>query len=177
MSAILIDSLELESGPDCRDVFRRKKNVDIWVNRQSMDGDAELHDSLILIIARMDKVVKRELPASTYLYNRAFTLAFISLPHHLLTPPQLPQRCALPSPSPLTSNMDAYPALALLCTVLAISIAFFRCWTIDIAFANGLPWADLRNEVFKTTRASLRQLANCTQVLEDAYTKVSPYVS
>lgn len=141
-----------------------------------MDGDAKLQDSLILIIARVDKVVKRELHASTHLYNRAFTLAFISLPHHLLTPPQLPQRCAFPSPPPLTSNMDAYQGLTLLCTVLAISIVFVRCWTIDTAFANDLPWADLRNEFFKTTRASLRQLADCTQVLEDAYTKVSPYL-
>lgn len=73
--------------------------------------------------------------------------------------------------------MDAYLGITLLCTLLAVSIVFVRCWTIDTAFANGLPWADLRNEVFQTTRASLRQLANCTQVLQDAYTKVSPYVS
>ncbi|KAL9134254.1 MAG: hypothetical protein Q9175_004568 [Cornicularia normoerica] len=48
-----------------------------------------------------------------------------------------------------------------------------RAWSIDTTFANGLPWADLRNEVFKTTRASLRQPTNCTQVLQDAYTKFS----
>ncbi|CAF9931029.1 MAG: hypothetical protein ALECFALPRED_004781 [Alectoria fallacina] len=69
--------------------------------------------------------------------------------------------------------MDAYLGITLLCTLLAVSIVFVRCWTIDTAFANGLPWADLRNEVFQTTRASLRQLANCTQVLQDAYTKHS----
>lgn len=70
--------------------------------------------------------------------------------------------------------MDAYLEAKLLCVVLAISIFILvaRSWSIDTAFANGLPWADLRNEAFKTTRASLRQLINCTQVLQDAYTKV-----
>ena len=75
--------------------------------------------------------------------------------------------------------MDAYLGVNILYAGLAISISILviRSWRINTAFANGLPWADLRNEVFKTTRASLRQLNSCTQVLQDAYTKVGPSVS
>lgn len=73
--------------------------------------------------------------------------------------------------------METYMITTLLCAFLATLILFVRCWSIDTAFADGLPWADLRNEVFKTTRASLRQLTNCTQVLQDAYTKVSQCVN
>ena len=70
--------------------------------------------------------------------------------------------------------MDAYLGYLPVCVVLvfAISVLFMYSWSIDTAFADGLPWADLRNEVFKTTRASLRQLFHCKMVLQDAYTKV-----
>lgn len=70
--------------------------------------------------------------------------------------------------------MDAYLGFLPVCIVLvfAIPTLFMYAWTINTAFADGLPWADLRNEAFKTTRASLRQVFNCKMVLQDAYTKV-----
>ena len=61
---------------------------------------------------------------------------------------------------PITSftifNMDAYLGVNILYAGLAIPIFILviRSWRINTAFANGLPWVDLRNEVFKTTRAS-----------------------
>ncbi|KAF6232554.1 hypothetical protein HO173_009222 [Letharia columbiana] len=71
--------------------------------------------------------------------------------------------------------MDVYLGVTLLCAILAICIFMLisRSLSVDTTFANGLPWADLRDEVFKTTRASLRQLISCTQVLQEAYTKFS----
>lgn len=75
--------------------------------------------------------------------------------------------------------MDVYLGVTLLCGILAICIfmLIIRSLSVDTTFANGLPWADLRDEVFKTTRASLRQLISCTQVLQEAYTKVDLSVS
>lgn len=75
--------------------------------------------------------------------------------------------------------MDSFPAAGL-CGVLLAVLYLLLQQTLSPGSADahdGLPWADLRDEVFKTTRSSLRQLTSCSQVLLDGYRKVSPIQS
>lgn len=53
-------------------------------------------------------------------------------------------------------------------------LLFHRSFDSRSADTHGdLPWADLRDEVFKRTRSSLRQFTSCSQVLLDGYRKVN----
>lgn len=52
--------------------------------------------------------------------------------------------------------------------LLSLFFVYRRSLGINLAVGlGGLPWAHLRDEVFKTSRSSLRQLTSCSQVLQD----------
>ncbi len=75
--------------------------------------------------------------------------------------------------------MDSFIGAALFGVLLAVLFLLFqRSFNSGSADTHGdLPWADLRDEVFKKTRSSLRQLTGCSQVLLDGYRKVSSTMS
>lgn len=85
---------------------------------------------------------------------------------------------SMQSISSFNPQMDPFVVASLIGILLAI-VALFASyqwtWSIypdPVDVHGGLPWADLRDEVFNKTRSSLRQLTSCSQVLQDGYRKV-----
>ncbi|KAL2038268.1 hypothetical protein N7G274_008917 [Stereocaulon virgatum] len=69
-------------------------------------------------------------------------------------------------------DMDSQLAIELLGFVfLAYLSSVWYCWMTSSTPPVATPWAGLRKEVFKTTRASLRQVTGSIQTLAEGYAK------
>ena len=63
--------------------------------------------------------------------------------------------------------------------IVVVIFLFCLNWgysTNSTASTDVLPWAGIRNEIFRITRASIRQLNKSSQTLEDGYAQVSPHL-
>ena len=70
--------------------------------------------------------------------------------------------------------MDPLLGLELLLLIsLAYLFPLFHRWISSDTIPATTPWVGLREEVFKTARASFRQVTNSLQTLAEGYTKVS----
>lgn len=57
--------------------------------------------------------------------------------------------------------------------VVITLLLLFAEWEHAMASAHNLPWAGIRNELFRLTRASMRQLKNTSQTIADGYAQVN----
>lgn len=56
--------------------------------------------------------------------------------------------------------------------VVSTLLLIFVEWEHSTAPADNLPWAGIRDELFRMTRASMRQLKNSSQTIADGYAQV-----